>query len=75
MRYDLTDFAWSVIQPLLPDKSRGGRRVDDPVCWPPSHVRRYYARFTYQTGRWPKARGVVAKVARHPGLPDRTNQF
>jgi transposase len=29
MRYDLTDFEWSVIQPLLPNKSRGVERVDD----------------------------------------------
>jgi len=28
-RYDLTDFEWSVIQPLLPDKPRGVSRVDD----------------------------------------------
>ncbi len=28
-RYDLTDFAWSVIEPLLPQKSRGVPRVDD----------------------------------------------
>jgi transposase len=28
-RYDLTDFEWSVIQPLLPDKPRGVPRVDD----------------------------------------------
>ncbi len=29
MRYDLTDFEWLVIQPLLPNKSRGVKRVDD----------------------------------------------
>ena len=29
MRYDLTDFEWSVIQPLLPNRSRGVKRVDD----------------------------------------------
>ncbi len=29
MRYDLTDFEWSVIQPLLPNKPRGVPRVDD----------------------------------------------
>jgi transposase len=29
MRYDLTEFEWSVIQPLLPNKSRGVERVDD----------------------------------------------
>jgi transposase len=28
-RYDLTDFEWSVIAPLLPQKSRGVKRVDD----------------------------------------------
>ena len=28
-RLDLTDFEWSVIKPLLPNKSRGVPRVDD----------------------------------------------
>ncbi|MEM9049211.1 MAG: IS5 family transposase [Pseudomonadota bacterium] len=28
-RFDLTDFEWSVIQPLLPTKVRGKKRVDD----------------------------------------------
>jgi transposase len=28
-RYDLTDFEWRVIEPLLPNKSRGVPRVDD----------------------------------------------
>ena len=28
-RFDLTDLEWSVIQPLLPNKSRGVPRVDD----------------------------------------------
>lgn len=28
-RYDLTDFEWCVIQPLLPNKPRGVPRVDD----------------------------------------------
>ncbi len=27
-RFDLTDFEWSVIQPLLPNKSRGVARVE-----------------------------------------------
>ena len=28
-RFDLTDFEWSVIEPLLPTKVRGKARVDD----------------------------------------------
>ena len=28
-RYDLTDYEWSVIEPLLPNKPRGVARVDD----------------------------------------------
>ena len=28
-RYDMSDFEWSVIQPTLPNKSRGVERVDD----------------------------------------------
>lgn len=28
-RFDLTDFEWSVIEPLLPTKVRGVKRVDD----------------------------------------------
>ena len=28
-RFDLTDFEWSVIQPLFPNKPRGVPRVDD----------------------------------------------
>ena len=28
-RYDLTDFEWPVIAPLLPNKPRGVPRVDD----------------------------------------------
>jgi transposase len=28
-RFDLTDFEWSVIEPLLPTKVRGVPRVDD----------------------------------------------
>ena len=31
-RFDLTDFEWSVIQPLLPAKVRGKPRVDDPLA-------------------------------------------
>jgi transposase len=29
MRYELTDFEWSIIGPVLPDRSRGVPRVDD----------------------------------------------
>jgi transposase len=28
-RYELTDFEWSIIEPLLPNKPRGKPRVDD----------------------------------------------
>jgi transposase len=28
-RYELTDFEWQIIQPLLPNKPRGVARVDD----------------------------------------------
>jgi len=28
-RYELTDFEWSIIKPLLPNKPRGVPRVDD----------------------------------------------
>src|SRR3974390_983941 len=28
-RFDLTDFEWSIIEPLLPNKPRGVPRVDD----------------------------------------------
>lgn len=28
-RFDLTDFEWSVIEPLLPTQLRGVKRVDD----------------------------------------------
>ncbi len=29
MHYELTDFEWSIIRPVLPAKSRGIPRVDD----------------------------------------------
>ena len=29
MRYELSDFEWTAIKPLLPNKSRGVRRVND----------------------------------------------
>jgi transposase len=28
-RYELTDFEWSIIEPLLPNKPRGVPRADD----------------------------------------------
>ena len=28
-RYDLSDFEWSVIEPVLPNKPRGVPRIDD----------------------------------------------
>ena len=28
-RYELSDFEWSIIQPLLPNKPRGVPRADD----------------------------------------------
>jgi len=28
-RYELTDYEWSIIQPLLPNKPRGVPRADD----------------------------------------------
>ena len=31
-RYDLTDFEWSVIEPLLPNKPRGVPRCGRPAC-------------------------------------------
>jgi hypothetical protein len=34
---------------------------------PPNEVRRSYANFTYQAGKWTKPRRVVAKVEWHPG--------
>ena len=29
MRYELTDYEWAVIRPMLPNKARGVPRVDD----------------------------------------------
>jgi transposase len=36
-RYDLTDFEWRVIEPLLPNKPRGATR-DDKLGQLPRHV-------------------------------------
>ncbi|MBB4242025.1 transposase [Rhizobium tropici] len=35
-RFDLTDFEWSVIEPLLPTKVRGKARVDGNRCSAPT---------------------------------------
>ena len=35
-RYELTDFEWSVIEPLLPNKLRGLPRIDDR--WAPNGI-------------------------------------
>ena len=29
MRYELTDYEWAAIKPMLPNKPRGVQRVDD----------------------------------------------
>ena len=38
MRYELTDYEWAAIRPMLPNKTRGVPRVDDRrvlngICW------------------------------------------
>ena len=38
MRYELTDYEWAAIRPMLPNKVRGVPRVDDRrvlngICW------------------------------------------
>ena len=33
-RYELSDFEWSIIEPLLPNKPRGVPRADD-LSWTP----------------------------------------
>ena len=38
-----------------------------PVGRPPTHVRRYYANFSYQAKSWGRKRRVVAKLEWHPG--------
>ena len=40
MRYELTDYEWAAIRPMLPNKGRGVPRVDDRrvlngICWVP----------------------------------------
>lgn len=44
-----------------------GHLLTRPVGRPPSHVRRYYASFSYQAGSWSRKRRVVAKVEWPPG--------
>ena len=34
-RYELTDFEWSIIEPLLPNKPRGVDRAEDGVALGP----------------------------------------
>ena len=68
-RYDLTDFEWSIIQPLLPNKPRGVPRVDDRrvlngIFWvlrtgaPWRDLPQYYGPYTTcynRFNRWRKA--------------------
>ena len=68
-RYDLTDFEWSIIQPLLPNKPRGVPRVDDRrvlngIFWvlrtgaPWRDLPQYYGSYTTcynRFNRWRKA--------------------
>jgi len=68
-RYDLTDFEWSIIQPLLPTKPRGVPRVDDRrvlngIFWvlrtgaPWRDLPQYYGPYTTcynRFNRWRKA--------------------
>jgi transposase len=35
MRYELSDYEWSVIKPMLPNKPRGVPRVDASALSPP----------------------------------------
>jgi transposase len=32
MRYELSDYEWTAIKPMLPNKPRGVRRVNDVAC-------------------------------------------
>ena len=32
MRYELSDYEWTAIKPMLPNKPRGVRRVNDLAC-------------------------------------------
>lgn len=37
-RFDLSDFEWALVQPLLPNKPRGVARVDDQQAYPGRRV-------------------------------------
>lgn len=76
-RFDLTDFEWSIIQPLLPQKSRGVKRVDDRrvlngIFWrlpPRADILSCYGPYTTcvnRFNRWRKA-GIRA-------MPNRVNK-
>ncbi len=71
-RYDLTDFEWSVIEPLLPNKPRGVPRVDDRrvlngIFWvlrsgaPWRDLPERYGPYTTCYNRWRKA-GVWGRI-------------
>ncbi len=73
-RFDLTDFEWSVIQPLLPQKSRGMKRVNDRrvlngIFWrlrtgaPWADIPARYRPYTTCVNRWRKA-GIRAMLLR-----------
>ena len=36
MRYELSDFEWTAIKPMLPNKTRGVRRAADEASLTPS---------------------------------------
>ena len=83
-RYDLTDFEWRVIEPLLPNKPRGVPRVDDRrvlngIFWvlrsgaPWRDLpERYGPRTTCYNRfvRWRKAGVIANAVAEHPSIND-----
>jgi transposase len=58
-RFDLTDFEWSVISPLPPNKPRGVARVDDRrVLDPRASARRQRQKKTIDPVAW-VARGAA----------------
>ena len=74
-RYDLTDFEWSIIQPLLPNKPRGVPRVDDRrvlngIFWvrcarggaPRRDLPQYYGPYTTCYNRFNRWRGVCGSA-------------